>query len=229
MSVVHLQMRLRCIEDFFTTPDIDPFSDWYGIYSGRSGVEYVLGELSDTPRAEDVRITIRVPRECLSDGLALRLEQAIDKYCAARLRDVEETWAAERYRNLWMLAFAVVMVTTLVVIGHALSAVTVPGVYIVAEGLSIASWVLLWHPLENLVFTRWERRLDRRVLTTLRECTSVQLEPLDADASSRDLRQCAHLSRGTTCASSCQSGSAKPTHHPAELLSGPAHRPPATE
>ena len=149
MSVVHLRMRLRCIEDFFTAPDIDPFSDWYDIYSGRSGVEYVLGELSDTPGAEDVRITIGVPRECLSDGLALRLEQAIDKYCAARLRDVEETWAAERYRNLWMLAFALVMVTTLVVIGHTLSAVTVPGVYIVAEGLSIASWVLLWHPLEN--------------------------------------------------------------------------------
>jgi hypothetical protein len=45
--------------------------------------------------------------------------------------------------------------------------------------LSIAAWVLLWHPLEALVFSRWDFRLDRRVLRTIRDKTTVRVEPLD--------------------------------------------------
>ena len=44
---------------------------------------------------------------------------------------------------------------------------------------SIAAWVLLWHPLEALVFNRWDFRLDRRVLRTIRYKATVRVEPLD--------------------------------------------------
>jgi hypothetical protein len=51
---------------------------------------------------------------------------------------------------------------------------------VAAEGLSIAAWVLLWHPLAALVLDRWDFRLDRRVLKTVRDKSTVRIRPLDA-------------------------------------------------
>jgi hypothetical protein len=49
-----------------------------------------------------------------------------------------------------------------------------------AEGLSVAAWVLLSHPLEALAVNRWDFRLDRRVLRTIRDKSTVRVQPLGA-------------------------------------------------
>ena len=58
--------------------------------------------------------------------------------------------------------------------------------------------MLLWHPLEALVFNRWDFRLDRRVLRTIRDRSSVRVEGLgttrrtgvDVAAAERRMLQC---------------------------------------
>jgi hypothetical protein len=78
-----------------------------------------------------------------------------------------------------MMALAVFVVFALVWVARqfADSGQSVLGV--AAEGLSIAAWVMLWHPLEELVFNRWDHRLDRRALRTLRDRSSLRITPLD--------------------------------------------------
>ena len=78
-----------------------------------------------------------------------------------------------------MLAFSVVVVALFVWLAQRLSESSHTALSIAAEGLSIAAWVLLWHPLEALVFNRWDFRLDRRVLRTIRDSSSVRVEGLD--------------------------------------------------
>jgi hypothetical protein len=74
----------------------------------------------------------------------------------------------------------IVVVTFFVWVAHRIAGSTHEMLAVAAEGLSIAAWVLLWHPLEALVFNRWEFRLDRRVLRTIRDKSSVRIEALDA-------------------------------------------------
>lgn len=45
--------------------------------------------------------------------------------------------------------------------------VTTPVGQVVAEGLLILSWVVLWRPAELLLFARWESRHERQVLGRL--------------------------------------------------------------
>jgi len=186
MDSLDLILRLRRIEDLFEEPDITPFSEWYEIYSERSGIGYVLDELSDTPDVDTINLTIRLPDADITDGLALKVERAVAKYCRARLRAIEEKWDTERARNLRMLLFAICSVALLVTVSHLLSRIDSPGVDVVAEGLSIASWVMLWYPLQNLVFTRWEHRADRRVLLALEESIAIRIQPLEDEGAAAD-------------------------------------------
>ena len=82
-------------------------------------------------------------------------------------------------RGWLMLAFSVVVVAFFVWLAQRFSASSYTALSIAAEGLSIAAWVLLWHPLEALVFNRWDFRLDRRVLRTIRDKATVRVEPLE--------------------------------------------------
>ena len=67
-----------------------------------------------------------------------------------------------------MLAIALIVVSVILFVAHRLDAAGWETLSVVAEGLSIAAWLLLWHPLDALVFNRWDFRLDRRVLRTIR-------------------------------------------------------------
>ena len=78
-----------------------------------------------------------------------------------------------------MLAVTLVAVSILLFVAHRLEDAGWEGLSVAAEGLSIAAWLLLWHPLDALVFNRWDFRLDRRILRTMRHRASVRIEELD--------------------------------------------------
>ena len=47
---------------------------------------------------------------------------------------------------------------------------------IASEGIIVAGWVILWFPLDLLIFTGWQRHLDKRIYTVLMEA-DVSIEP----------------------------------------------------
>jgi hypothetical protein len=175
-----VNLRLRTIEDFFAVPDIDPLSDWFEVYSLTSGIEYVVDEIGDEPRVGHVDVMIRVPSETFTEGLEERVRAGIGKYCEARLRGVQQAAREDRSRGWMMMAFAVFAVFALVWLARQFSNSGLSMLGVASEGLSIAAWVILWHPLEELVFNRWDHRLDRRVLRTLRDRSTVRVEAIPA-------------------------------------------------
>jgi hypothetical protein len=179
MSSVAIDLRLQSLDDFFRAPDIDPFSDWYEAYSGAPAIEYVQTCVADDPGTEHVDIVVRLPRSAAGGETAERLRHAVVKYCDAHLMTIDRESRRNNARGWLMLAFTVVVVALFVWLAQRLSDSPHTALSIAAEGLSIAAWVLLWHPLEALVFNRWDFRLDRRVLKTIRDKATVRVEPLD--------------------------------------------------
>ena len=182
ISNLGMNLRLRTIEDFFKAPDIDPLSDWFEAYSLTSGIEFVVDEIGDEPRVSHVDVIIHMPPKAITDGLEERVRTGIDKYCNARLRAVEQAAREDRSRGWLMMAFSVVAVFVLIWSAQKLTGTGESLLGVAAEGLSIAAWVLLWHPLQELVFDRWTHRLDRRALRTLRDRSSVRIEAIPREA-----------------------------------------------
>ena len=186
MSTVSVNLRLRRIEDFFCDSGLDPLSPWYEAYSELPAVEYVAQCVSDEPGTERVEIFVGLPADRVEEGAAERLQAGVTRYCDAHLTHVKRASRESTSRGWLMLAFTIVVVAFFVWVARQLADSSVSALTIGAEGLSIAAWVLLWHPLEALVFTRWDFRLDRRVLRTLRDKSEISVEilvdppPLDA-------------------------------------------------
>jgi hypothetical protein len=181
MSPVRVELRLRSLDDFFHEPDTDPFSQWYEPYSDGPAIKYVEACVADAPGAEHVEIVVTLPRSAVHAGTADRLRDAMVKYCDAHLNMVGRDSRRNNARGWLMLAFSVVVVALFVWLAQRFSASSHTALSIAAEGLSIAAWVLLWHPLEALVFNRWDFRLDRRVLRTIRDRSSVRVEGVADD------------------------------------------------
>jgi hypothetical protein len=179
MSQVLVDLRLRSLDDFFRSPDIDPFSDWYEAYSVRPAVEFVEACVADDPGAEHVEIVVGLPAAAVRDDCAGRLHVALVRYCDAHLVTLQRDSRRNNVRGWLMLAFTVVVVAFFVWLAQRLSGSSWEVLTVASEGLSIAAWVLLWHPLEALVFNRWDFRLDRRVLKTIRDKSTVRVMALD--------------------------------------------------
>jgi hypothetical protein len=179
VSRLAVTLRLRRLEDVFSAPDVDPFSTWYQAYSHGPAIDYVEACVADHPEKEHVDIVVELPREshCEEDGA--RLSTALVRYCDARLVRLERESKRNNSRGWLMLAFTIFVVAFFVFLAHRLQDSSWEALTIAAEGLSIAAWVLLWHPLEALVFNRWDFRLDRRVLRTIRDRATVRVDPLD--------------------------------------------------
>lgn len=182
MSSVTVDLRLRSIDHFFRAPDLDAFSEWYEAYSDEPAIEYVAACVGDDPGAGHVDVIVRLPLDAVADDTEESLRTAITRYCDGRLLMVERDAARNNSRGWLMLAFSIVVVAFFVFVAHRLSDSPLEPLAVAAEGLSIAAWVLLWHPLEALVFNRWDYRLDRRVLRTIRDKSEVRILPLDGPA-----------------------------------------------
>jgi len=136
-------------------------ADWLQKYSLTSGIDYVVDGVGDRPGITSVRVTIRLLTEPIAEGMEKRVEAGIVKYCAARLRGVEQAAAEDRSRGWLMMAFSVFAVFVLVWVAQKSSGSGETPLGVASEGLSIAAWVMLWHPLWELVFNCWDYRRNR--------------------------------------------------------------------
>jgi hypothetical protein len=178
MSHTSVTLRLRSVDDFFHAPHIDPRSEWFEEYSLSPGLQYVVEEVADTPRTAHVSIEIQLPAEAIDDALAEAVTRGMTKYCDARLREIDNASREDRSRGWLMMAVSVVVVFVLIWIAQLFYDRGLTPLVVAAEGLSIAAWMMLWHPLEHLVFNRWDHRLDRRVLCTVRDRSTITITPL---------------------------------------------------
>jgi hypothetical protein len=181
MSDTNVTLRLRSLDDFFHQPHIDPRSEWFEHYSLTSGLEYVIEKVADSPRTTHVCVAIELPAGVVEDGLADSVRSGIVRYCDARLRTVDHAAREDRSRGWLMLAFSVFVVFALVWVAQQFASRQETLLGVASEGLSIAAWVMLWHPLEHLVFNRWDHRLDGRVLRTVRDHCAVTIVPLETE------------------------------------------------
>lgn len=182
MSTVAVTLCLPTPADLFRTPDIDPYSEWYQPYSLRPAIEYVEARVGDGLLIDHLELTICLPQGSVEEDTQQSIRTAIDRYCDARLVTVHEESRRNNWRGWMMLLIALIVVNAILFVAHRLDDAGFETLSVVAEGLSIAAWLLLWHPLEALVFNRWDYRLDRRVLRTIRHRSRLFLKETDMPA-----------------------------------------------
>ncbi len=150
--VLRVTLEYARIDYLFKTPDLSPFSDEFHEYSTRPGVEHIYNELRANPSRRRVEVTVLLPPDQITSTLEQRTMEAVRRYCAAREAEARQDERALRYRGLWALVTALVVLVAYVIVQRPLQNTDNFFVDLIGQGLGVVIWVVLWFPLDALVF-----------------------------------------------------------------------------
>lgn len=175
-------VRLDRPEQLFATDSISPTSPRYTEFTAQPAMDTIRDLLLvHTPRKDtDVRIEVLLPPEQIRDGMDEDLTVAVRRWVRVQNSiDVETSEAGgavgRRLLVIGILAFLVLQISSIWVRNQAQS---YDGYLVdsVGEGLSVASWVMLWFPVQTATMEVWRAILRRRRMSVI-ERVSVHVAP----------------------------------------------------
>lgn len=174
-NTFEITLQLQNVVHLFEEPDITPFSSYYRTYSFKAGMDYIVGELFAHPSAQRIKLNLILPPDQINPELLEKTYRAIEKYSVAWMHGAEQDMAKTRYRGI-RAAIAGVF-GMLVLFSAALWLEGQDGFieHVLANGLFVAGWVLLWRPIDTLIFDVWDFSLERKAYQALR---NIELEIL---------------------------------------------------
>lgn len=176
-------IRLDTIDQLFNAPDPNPFSDKQVNVLGESALVLAVRRAmaAGVRPGELHRLIIELPADQITPGLQEKTAAAIHRYAEAKIVDNKLTIRLSRLRGL----IGIVMVTAITLIVLAIAFLIVSGPLanagsvvqtLVVGSASIFAWVIMWDPLERLLFDWVSPSLENRILRSLHSI-DVRIEP----------------------------------------------------
>lgn len=168
-----IKLAMNNIEDLFNQPDYDPFdpSSRFG-----SGFDEILNQARKRSFKKPLQIMITLSSPVNDPDLNRRVEKAIKRFCTENIKQIglELTEIREQgKRDLgWALSFSLILllgaflITQLTILPDFL-------IYLLSTGAGIIAWVVLWPPLDNLLY---EWRPYRRSQLVYQQIQSAEIE-----------------------------------------------------
>ena len=133
------------------------------------------------PRAT-ATATIELPEAEITPDLEERARGAMGRYCRRKLALIEEELDGVRRFGVRALLWGFLAVIVLNGLASGIDDDLDP----IAQGLGVASWVILWVPVNLLVYDRWYHKRDERAYRALMEAPlSVRSAGSATEASAR--------------------------------------------
>lgn len=136
----------------------------------QSGIDDLLLQLRARRLGQIRHVTVLLPAGEIQGSTALRLAEAVRRYCELRLRENELSRRALRRDGWAALGLGVVLFAVGLWLSSVFLAKGVPGPVkdLLGNGaFLVIAWVGLWYPLDTLVFTAQPLKREQRALTTL--------------------------------------------------------------
>ena len=164
-------IRLDSIEQLFNAPDINPFSEEEVDVLGEPALLRAIRRLLShrVRNWDDVKLVLELPADQITPGLEQQTEQALRRYSDAKIEDNHLTIRLGRTRSL--IGVGMVTIISILVIGLAylLFSTIWAGVSdgvktLVAASISVFVWVILWDPMEKLLFDWVQPHMENTIL-----------------------------------------------------------------
>ena len=161
-------LHLADIEHFFCKPDISPFSHDYREYSYTSGIEYLAKELYANPSFhKELCVTLLLPPAKIEPGLEQKTQEAVQRYCSSRVKEVEQGIRGLRRHALKALLLALLGMIVFIGLGGELTSSASLIIRLFGQGLIVLGWIFVWFPLDSFVFGPQYSQQDPRIYQKL--------------------------------------------------------------
>ena len=166
---VEITLPLPALENLFVAPALDPLSPEYETYGDRSGVDLIASRLRTERRSSEIRATIELPADAIEPGVEQKATDAVARYCRVKLKRLQEDLREVTRHGIRALLFGLAAVLVLSGLARPLETSGDSFLEVIAEGLRVTSWVILWVPIGLLVYDRWYYSRDRRIYRRMQE------------------------------------------------------------
>jgi hypothetical protein len=171
-----LLLRIRDIDHMFNAPAVDPLSMGLPEVLGISGAEYLLSQLR-TRQIKLETVTLALPDGRIVPGLADQTQQAFRRFAEYRIKQHETSLRETRRRGWRATVVALILLSIFLTLASLLASEATTGLPSLLRrtleyGFEITGWVMLWHPIELLVF---EPFLLKDKIAALRKLAQLQV------------------------------------------------------
>jgi hypothetical protein len=166
---VEIRLPLPSLANLFAAPDLTPFSPEYETYGDRSGMDVIAARIKGESLRSRFHTVVELPAEEVEPGVEQRAGDAVGRYCRVKLAGIERDLREVTRHGIRALLVGIVAVLVLNAVARRLERSDDALLDVVAEGLQITSWVVLWVPIGLLVYDRWYYTRDRKVYERIEE------------------------------------------------------------
>lgn len=152
-------LEVETVSQVFNDGDVDPFSAPEGAVLGQAALERLLTRLQVRPLLDwkDVQLVICLPADQITPEVESGMSAAIRRYCEARIEDNDQQVRLGRKQHLFGMFVVTALVLGIMAIAYLLFTTVLAGASMTIQTLVVASisvfaWVILWDPLEALLF-----------------------------------------------------------------------------
>lgn len=148
---------MRDMAHMFNAPPVDPLSPGLPEIFGVPGADYLVQQLEIERHVKLETVRVIVPKEKFFPGLADQTQRALQRYAECRIPR-QQTLVRETRRHGWRLtAAAAVLLAFFLALSSLFSSELTEGLRPLLRktleyGFEIVGWVMLWYPIEVLVF-----------------------------------------------------------------------------
>lgn len=162
-----INLDLNVIEDLFIEPSYNPFDS-----NGRfqSGIEELVEQVRELSLKEPLKICLTLSSQPDCEDINEATSNALRRYCSVRIRGCEKTIHEIQNQGKRDLLSAVVL-SFILILGE-FSIIRLPFIpefltYLLATGFGIIAWVILWPPLDKLLYEWRPCRRSQRIFRYL--------------------------------------------------------------
>ena len=152
-------LRVDSVAELFNAPAADPFAAGEGNILGEAALDRLLLRQQAQPSRDlaSLPLVVALPADQITPDLAPQLAVAIQSYCAARIEDNQLQIRHSRLQHGVGLALVFLLVVAVIVLVYVLLTTLLANLSTTAQGMIVGgvcvfTWVILWDPLEALLF-----------------------------------------------------------------------------
>ena len=164
-------LKLNTIDELFNAPDVDPFSENAIDVLGEAALPHAVRQMlaRRIRHWHEARLVIQLPPDQITPDLQAQTRAAVRRFCTAKIEDNRLTIRLSRVRSAIGLAMVTIISVVVIVVAWLLFNTMFAGLsdtvgVVVAASISVFVWVILWDPMEKLLFDWVPPHMENTIL-----------------------------------------------------------------
>lgn len=170
-ELVMINLKLNTLENLFIVPDYNPFDSQSRF---QSGVDEIMTKVRHRSLKEPLKIRITLLRSPVDTEIEQDTKNALNRYCSFKIRECEQTidkLQDQGKRDLvWALSLSVILILGAFFTSQ-LQFLPDYVRYFLETGLGIIAWVVLWPPLDSILYEWRPCRRSQRIYKYIQSAT----------------------------------------------------------